>query len=299
MRFITIPLMLFLTLVLVSCDCCTRINPTGPTHSSGGEWSPYVVVHTPGNALQAYQKVIPEMVSNGTLRGVRIGIVKGEGKNFVNDWIDSMVPDVLWILDNFYLFDQDIEQVIDQAFAWYPSIRYLQIGNEITTILPEGGPQMGVEEYMTVLKRIYSYVQEKYPGVMIVSQSTFGSGSYGSIELEKMVKLGLTTMSSSRLIVGMNVYSKSNAGAYSRVINSSLRGYRIWVTETGTPNPDAHVDYMRDMYPFLRNSLRAERIYWYALYCGDNGGDSGFGLIKNINESVLGTSPLYNLLMGR
>ena len=268
-------------------------NPVPPS------WSPYIVVHTPGEALSAYQRAIPELMATGALSGVRIGIIKNEGRNSVNVWIASTGLDVLWILDNYFLFESDIERVIDQVFALYPNIKYLQIGNEITTILPRNGPQISVETYMDVLKRIYTYVEARYSGVVLVTQSTFGSGTYGSVELEKMIELGLKSMSPGRLIVGMNVYSLSTANRYSHVISGSLRGYRVWVTETGTTNPDEHIRYVDSVYPVLRNNLRAERIYWYCLYCGDSGSDVGFGLIKNFQGQSFWSSPLYNLLAGR
>ena len=263
------------------------------------EWSPYVVVHTPGDALSAYQVAIPELMATGALRGVRVGIIKGEGRNIVNYWLASTGLDVLWIFDNYFLFEPDIEAAVDQAMALYPGIRYLQIGNEATTIIPRNEPQISIEMYMNVLKRIYNHVQARYSNTILVTQSTFGSGDHGSSELERMIELGLREMSPSKLIVGMNVYSLSTASNYSHVINNSLRGYRIWITETGTTNPDEHIRYVRDVYPVLRNNLRAERIYWYCLYCGDSGPDVGFGLIKNLQGQSFWSSPLYNLLAGR
>lgn len=309
-RTITAAVWLFL-FIFLGCSDNFRINPImptdgdsdlsepGPSNSFGIQWSPYIVIHTPGEAFFAYQKAIPELMSRGALKGARVGIIKGENRNEVNVWIASTGLDVLWILDNYYLFESDIERVIDRVLVWYPNIRYLQIGNEVTTILPRNGPQISVEAYMSVLKKIYTYVATKYPQITLVTQSTFGSGSYGSVELERMIELGLKTMSSSRLIIGMNVYSVSTASQYSHVINGPLRGYRIWITETGTTNPNEHIQYVNGVYPILRNNLRAERIYWYCLYCGDNGPDVGFGLIRDLQKPSFWTSPLYDFLAGR
>lgn len=307
-------------LLSLACNDGIRANPAMPSQQiepiqidplggpTGGVkqqvdlsmWSPYIVVHTPGEALRAYQKVIPELMASGALRGVRIGIYKGEGRNFVNAWISSVVPDVLWILDNYYLFDPNIEDVIDQVFSWYPTIHYLQIGNETTTILPKAGPQIPIEMYMEVFEKINAYVQRRYPGVVLLTQSTFGSGSRSSVELERMIELGLKEITPRPIIiVSMNVYSISNANQNSYVVNSSLRGYRIWVTESGVNDPSRHIGYVQRVYPFIRNTLRAERIYWYCLYCGESGGDSGFGLIRDIMALTIWTSLLYNALTGR
>lgn len=285
----------------------TMLSPVNANEEDGSAvnkvdlsmWSPYILVHTPGEAIRAYQQVIPELVASGALRGVRIGITKGEGRNFVNAWIASAVPDTLWILDNYYLFEPNIEDVIDQVFNWYPTIRYLQIGNEITTILPKSGPQISIEMYMDVLKRIYVYIQKRYPGVILVTQSTFGSGSIGSVELERMTQLGLKEMSPSKLVIAMNVYSVSAANQYLYVVNNSLRGYRIWVTESGISDPNMHISFVQQVYPVLKNILRAERIYWYCLYCGESGDDSGFGLIRDIMAPTIWKSPLYPLLLSR
>ena len=271
-------------------------------------WSPCIVIHTPGEVLQAYQKVIPELMASGALKCVRISVTKGEGKNFVNEWIASSTGlDILWVLDNYYLFDPNIEQVVDQVMAWYPSIRYLEIGNETTTILLKNGPQISIETYMGTLKRIYAYVQTRYPNVILLTQSTFGSGTHGALELEKMVELGLRDMSPNKLIIAMNVYSIASASHYSSVVNRlGLRkqgqSYRIWVTETGITDPNNHIGFVQEMYPYLTNVLRPERIFWYCLYCGEAGqyGDHhGYGLIREVAGSSFWKSPLYWALAKR
>lgn len=302
----------------ISCDDGIQFSPVAPSPTGNGTekeeiinntdlsmWSPYLVVHTAGEALQVYQKVIPELMASGSLKGVRIEIVKNEhnnGSNAVNQWTASMVPDVLWILNNYYLFEPNIEQIIDQVVTWYPGIKYLQIGNEVTTILPRNGPQITIENYMDVLKKVYVYVQKKHPQITLVTQSTFGSGNYGSLELEKMKKLGLEKMSPERLIIGMNVYSISTARQNSYVLNrilgpcsSSFNSnkkckFRVWVTESGIDDPYRHIGFMQQVYPYLRSVLRAERIYWYVLY-----EESGHKLVGLDGW----TSPLFEILTTR
>lgn len=299
----------------ISCDDGIQFSPSAPSPTYNGTknglatndvnldmWSPYLVVHATGEALQLYQKVIPELITRESLRGVRIEIVKDEHRNVpnsVNQWIASSVPDVLWILDNYYLFELNIEGVIDQVIKWYPSIRYLQIGNEITTILPRNGPQITIENYMNVLKRIYVYVEKRYPQIILVTQSTFGSGGQGSLELEKMKELGLEKMSPERLIIGVNVYSTSTARQNSYVLNriwgtcptdfnpNKKCKFRVWVTESGINDPSRHIGFVQQVYPYLRSVLRVERIYWYVLY--EESGHKLAGLDG-------WTSPLFNAL---
>lgn len=267
---------------------------------------PYLVVHTPGEALAAYQKAIPELVAAGALRGVRIGITKGEGKNSVNEWIASAVPDTLWVLDNYYLFEPNIEDVIDQVFGWYPTIRYLQIGNETTTILPKSGPQITIEEYMDVFKRVYNHVQKKHLNrAMLLVQPTIGSGQSGAKEIERMIELGLKELDPNKVIISFNCYTAIAASEYTNILNSSLRRYRVWVTETGIADYNEQISFVANEYPRLKNHLRPERIYWYALWVGDGeyGGDTGYGLIRNVRDFFTSRdywrSPLFKVLTGQ
>lgn len=316
MRFLSAVGLFFFVLFMSACGNLPQFVGPSPVNSnnnsgnnSGGNavlnsWSPYVVVHTPGNALDAYKQTMPALMANGNLRGVRVGIVKGEGKNFVNQALLDMGLEGLGIVDNYFLFDPNIERVMDDIIRWYPDIKIFQIGNELTTILPKNGPQISVEEYMTAFDRIYRHVEKNYPDITLVTQSTFGSGTYGSIELARMDQLGLHNYSPSRVIIGLNCYSVSSAISYASVLDShSFRGYRVWVTETGVADPEQQVEYVQKVYPILIDYLRPDRdrfgnprIYWYAYYGGDGPPDGGFGLITNLIS--LEKSPLYKVLAG-
>lgn len=307
----------FLTACLaVSLSGCSGFPQfTGPTAVSSNStidvsgWSPYFVVHTPGNALGAYQETMPALIARGNLKGVRIGIIKGEGKNFVNEALLNMGLEGLAIIDNYFLFDPNIEQVIDDAIKWYPTVKVFQIGNELTTILPRNGPQISVEQYMVVFDKIYRHVEKNYPDIQLVAQATFGSGDYGSIELERMGQLGLHRYPPDRVIIGINCYSIATAVYYASVLDAqSFRGYRVWVTETGVADPNQQLEYVRTVYPVLRDYLRPARdrfgnyiMYWYAYYTGEGEGPDGggWGLIKNINSlNDIWKSPLYKALAG-
>ena len=263
-------------------------------------WSPYIMIHTPGGVENAYRDAVTALIRSGNLRGVRVEIDKG-GMGLNNSYVrmfNSMGIEVLGLISNYYLFDQNIEQDIDQIFTAYPEIHYFQIGNEVTTILPKSGLTMSIEKYMAVLNRIYYYVQQRYPGrVVLLTQSTFGSGLYGPTELGKMINLGLTEMSPEKIIVAMNNYDPLNAGQYAGILNGPLRSYRVWITETGISDPNLHISYVKNNYPLLRNHLRAERIYWYALWAVDNGEDAEYSLIKNpFSYPGYWKSPLFKIL---
>lgn len=286
--------------VFLTTSCSSEFAlPTAPSmgalSDSGGSagqsvplsWSPYLNVHSTGEALDAYREVFTKMSQNGTLRGIRLETLPHE--NFNNVVIDMARQvsglDILFLINNYYLTtDGDIERVIDDAIRRFPDIRYFQIGNEITTIIPAGDPQISTREYMDYLQRAYDHILANYPYVTLLSQSTLGAGDYGARELEIMADLGLAGMNPARVIVGINAYTYTAVSSTANVLNGRLRRYRVWITETGIPDPNRHVDFVRHEYPKLRNSLRPERIYWYTLFNGDGGvsppDSSDFGLIK-------------------
>ncbi|MBI2064691.1 MAG: hypothetical protein HYT62_01415 [Candidatus Yanofskybacteria bacterium] len=211
--------------------------------------------------------------------------------------------ELLGIVDNFYLIHDgmDIEDKIDSIVRAYPYIKYLQIGNEYTTIVFDEDPtlrgdyRITVEYYMRVFNRIYNHVAKNYPDITLLTYSILGSGERGPQELERMAKLGLKDMSRQRVIVAINCYSAGEASWYPGVLSHSLRGYRVWVTESGNINPSQHIDHIKYEYPAIKNILRAERIYWYVLW-----EVSGFKLIDDFPDSqspARWSSPLFKALI--
>jgi hypothetical protein len=307
---------LVLFVLCASTACENQRSPVGPTTPEGSvegstlrlaqevrqQWSPYVGVQVTGEALEAYQDALARLARSGNLKGVRVEIRKSNaaGGARVIKTIGSLGLELLGLVDNEYLFDADIEQVIDRIFATYPEIRYFQIGNEITTILPASGPTMSIEQYMDVFQRIYDHVQSRHPGrAVLLTQSTFGSGLHGPTELETMAALGLADMDPAKVIVAINDYNPNTAVQYVGLLGSTLRRHRVWVTETGVSNAEAHVEYVQGGYRLLRNYLRAERVYWFVMWGGDSGDHSGYSLIKSPEDYPnYWTSPLFNVLAG-
>jgi hypothetical protein len=68
------------------------------------------------------------------------------------------------------------------------------------------------------------------------------------------------------------------------------------VTETGETIPASQIAYVTATYPQLQALLRADRIYWYALWAGDSGGDSDYSLIMNATQPPIGPGPLFQVL---
>jgi hypothetical protein len=294
----------------LACHEPQRLTPIGPSDPSFSDpaiaqqvrqqWSPYVGVHVTGEALAAYQDSLTRLLRSGQLRGARVEISRNlfaSGDQVIHA-IGALGVELLGLISNEFLFDPDIEGVIDRIFSSYPTIRYFQVGNEITTILPLSGPTMTVEGYMEVFQRIYDYVQLRYPGrAILLTQSTLGSGLHGPKELERMAALGLARMDPDKVIIAINDYSPHEAINYVGLLGSTLRRFRVWVTESGVASSNYHISFVRDHYPLLRNYLRAERIYWYVLWGGDSGGDAEFSLIRNPADCPdYWTSPLFTML---
>lgn len=268
----------------------------------GPEWSPYVGVQVDGRALLAYQDALSLLQRAGRLKGARIEISKTNqitGDPVVKA-IGALGIELLGLIGNEYLFEQDIEQDIDQIFAAYPEIRYFQIGNEVTTILPSTGPTITIDQYWAIFQRVYEHVQANHPGrAILLTQSTLGAGLQGPAELETMASRGLSRMDPNRVIVAVNAYDPESVSQYRGLLSGPLRSFRVWVTESGVADPALHISYVQNRYPLLRDYLRAERVYWYVLWGGDSGNDTDFSLIKNpANYPHYWKSPLFELLAG-
>lgn len=307
-----VALFVFASCAFAACQAGQR-SPTGPgdpgTSGSSGtgqvttqdvaaSWSPYVGVHGDGQALPAYRDALSALQRAGRLEGVRMEIHRNEPVNQVIKALGAMGLDVLGLVSNEYLFEPDLEAAIDRIFAAYPEIRYFQIGNEVTTILPATGPTITIEQYAAVFQRVYDHVQARHPGrAVLLTQSALGSGLRGPTELETLTNLALARMDPDKVIVAVNAYDPEAVSQYRGLLSGALRAFRVWVTESGIASPSLQATFVRDRYPLLRLYLRAERVYWYVLWGGDSGPDMDFSLIRYPSRyPEYWKSPLFELL---
>jgi hypothetical protein len=305
--------LLILLFACTGCDQRVRLSPVEASETGtfdpalledvGLKWSPYIGVHITGEAAQTYRDALSRLLRSGRVEGVRVEISRSH-QNPTDSMIKSIGAlgiDLLGLIGNEYLFLPDIEQQIDRIFAAYPEIRYFQIGNEVTTILPSTGPTITIDQYMVVFQRIYNHVQSRHPGrAVLLTQSTLGFGVYGPGELEAMVGLGLGRFDPGQVIVAINAYDPESASQYRGLLGGRLRQFRVWVTESGVADPTRHIPFVQEKYPLLRNYLRAERVYWYVMWGGDAGSDSEFSLIKHpASYPNYWKSPLFELLERR
>jgi hypothetical protein len=288
---------------LIACDRL-KSSPTAPSGPPTAEdvavqWSPYVGVHVNAGALPAYQDALLALQRAGRVNGVRMEIRPNELGGPVIKAISRLGVEVLGLVSNEYLLDNNIEGTLDRILSDYPEIRHFQIGNEITTILPASGPQVTIEHYANLFQRAYTHVNTRYPGrAILVTQSALGSGLRGPSELETLATQALSHMDPDKVIVAINAYDPDNVSQYRGLLGGPLRSFRVWVTESGVANPEAHAQFVRDKYPLLRRYLRAERIYWYVMWGGDEGVDTDFSLIRSpFAYPSYWKSPLFNLLV--
>jgi hypothetical protein len=293
-----------------ACQESSRLSPVVPSEGSvdprlaaevGSKWSPYVGVHIDAGALDAYRDALSSLRRAGRLSGLRVEINRSNqraGDRTITE-LGGLGLDLLALIGNEYLFDPNIEREIDSILAAYPQIRYFQIGNEVTTILPKSGPTMSIEQYMAVFQRVYTHLQRRDPDrAVLVTQSTLGSGLYGPAELEVMARTGLADMDPEKVVIAVNAYDPDSASQYRGLLGGSLRRFRVWVTESGVPDPALHISFVREKYPLLRDYFRAERVYWYTMWGGDSGSQSDFSLIRNpMSYPNYWKSPLFELLV--
>jgi hypothetical protein len=298
-------LVLFVLCAVSACEGAQRLSPVVPgdmEQEVALRWSPYIGVHVDGQALSAYLDALSALQRAGRLKGVRVGIHRSHqpsGEPVIKA-IGALGLELLALVDNEYLFEPDIEREIDRIFSAYPEIRYFQIGNEVTTILPPTGPTITIDEYAAVFQRVYDHVQARHPGrAVLLTQSSLGSGMRGPVELETLANLGLARMDPDRVIIGINAYDPHGVSQYRGLLSRTLRAFRVWVTESGMADPTLHIPFVHERYPLLRQYLRAERVYWYVMWGGESGPDVDFSLIRQpARYPDYWKSPLLELLGG-
>jgi hypothetical protein len=191
------------------------------------------------------------------------------------------------------------ETAFDRLYATYPSDIW-EIAGEISNPDPRVNPvTVTPEYYMSKFRNLYNHVKTNYPRAVLTNAPPYGSGSTGSPELEEFFKLGLLDMD---IVVAINVYSNHALSRYATVIDKyadRLVGKRIWVTETGSSNPDNHVAWVQEFYPRLVNTVHPEMICWYAMWGGDGAeSDNGFGLLDQLSVGQPIERPLFKALVG-
>jgi len=262
-------------------------------------WSPCVVVQSPGgppfniqmDAARALQRA-------GKMTWIRLNThLDGAGLAYHVE-ARRMGLKIFSIVHLADLESAGWQTAFDRLHAMYPGDVW-EIAGEISNPDPNVNPvTVTPEYYMSKFKDLYDYVRRRYPGVVLTSAPPIGSGNSGSSELDEFFKLGLLDMDA---IIAINVYSNPALSGYASVIDkyaTRLAGRRIWVTETGSANPDNHIAWVQEFYPRLMNTVHPEMICWYAMWGGDGAGnDNGFGLLDSVESGHMVERPLFKALV--
>jgi hypothetical protein len=263
-------------------------------------WAPCVVVQSPGGPPFTVQMEAARTLQRaGRMTWIRLNThLDGSGLEYHAE-ARRMGLKILSILHLEDLERAGWEAAFDRLYASYPSDIW-EIAGEISNPDPNVNPiTVTPDYYMSKFKSLYNHVRARYPGAMLMNAPTYGSGTNGSAELEEFFKLGLLEMDT---VVAINVYSNPALSSYATVIDryaARLAGKRIWVTETGSSNPDNHIAWVQEFYPRLLNTVHPEMICWYAMWGGDGAGtDNGFGLLDRVEGGHALERPLFKALTG-
>jgi hypothetical protein len=296
---------LIFAVIVFACTGCqqflTTVSPTNlPATNDTNAWAPCVVVQSPGGApFNIQMEAVGKLQRAGKMTWIRLNThLNGIGLEY-HVAARRMGLRVFSIVHLNDLESAGWEAAFDRLYAMYPSDMW-EIAGEISNPDPSVNPiTVTPAYYMARFKDLYNYVKSRYPGVVLTSAPTYGTGSAGSEELEEFFRLGLLEMD---IVVAINVYSNHALSRYAAVIDkyaNRLAGKRLWVTETGSSNPDSHLAWVQEFYPRLVNTVHPEMICWYAMWGGDGvEGGSGFGLLDQVELSRGIERPLFRALVG-
>ena len=280
----------------------TPTSPAGtsPTDLNTSAWSPCAVVHNPGGApFTTQMDAVSKLQRAGKLQWMRLDAhLDGSGSEY-HRAARQMGLKTMSIVALKDLESAGWESAFDRLYAMYPTDIW-EIGNEISNGDPSvNGVTVTPAYYMAKLSSLTAYVKRRYPGVVLASAPPFGTGLSGAGELESFFSLGLLDMD---IVITLNVYSHPALSNYANVLDkyaARLAGKRIWVTETGSSNPDNQLAWVQEFYPRVINVVHPEMICWYALWGGDGGAtDNGFGLLDSVESGVPVERPLFRALSG-
>ena len=274
--------------------------PTALGLQDTNAWAPCVVVHNPGGPpFTTQMTAVRKLQQTGKMQWIRMDThLDGAGVEYHAE-ARRMGLKIFSIVSLKDLEAAGWESAFDRLYARYPSDIW-EIANEISNADASVNPfTVTPANYMSKLSGLYNYVKSQYPGVILASAPTFGTGTSGAAELEEFFRLGLLDMD---VVVSLNVYSNPALSAYATVLDryaSRLAGKRLWVTETGSSNPENHLDWVREFYPRLNNVVHPDMICWYAMWGGDGTSvDNGFGLLDRVESGDLVERPLFRALAG-
>lgn len=259
-------------------------------------WSPYVGVFPDWENTQ--QPHLLKLINAGMLKGVRLGDLGNPTVQYFARWLQSHGVEVLGLFDNEHLRRPDVCQILSQYITQNPGITIWEIANEV-----QGFANMSSEEYMRIATPLFYYAKQNHPNIRLAIGAVAGNGSSAD-DLRRMIDAGLDKLCRDGLeIVPIHFYSweSTRLHEFKSQIERLPISTRIWITETNhmPPSWTRHIGYVKEIYPMLKNSLRAERIYWYVFSEGRDFCGGEYSLVKGLwNDPPIEYSPLMKLLIG-
>ncbi len=290
---------IFIALVvfLSACGDFSIQSPVGPSNLRDdnfsqvtAKWDPYIGVH-PFNP-QIQKPHLEKLIQAGQLQGIRMD-VSSFGFQDLSSWFLSRGVEVLGIFSNEYLRSPNVCQIFSNTVMQNRNIKYWEIGNEVTHFAG-----IGPEEYMKIFKKVFYYAKSQHPNIVVINQAPVGNGQ-GADRLRRMIDAGLDDLCNNGLqVVSIHFYSHATTRIheFKKQITRLPITTQIWITETNhmPANWLRHIEYVEKIYPRLRNSLRASRIYWYVF--AEHG---EFSLVKGLSHGAPAEySPLMIKLAG-
>lgn len=248
-----------------------------------GAWSPNAGTHN--FSLKEQIKYLEPLVRSGNLECMRVGWLGNSSE--LADWLHSRGIEVLGLFENEFLRDPNVVEIFHDQVRRYPYIQYWEIGNEVDWFI-----KMSAQEYMGIFDKIYQASRDW--DITLLSQAPFGNID-GAKFFEAMVNNGLDKYTD--IIVALHYYGYASEAIhrFSTQVHRLPLSVDVWVTETGIKDQSKHIGYVNEIYPNLRDVLRADKIFWYVFSeCSEH------SLVSNLCSDCGGNvtlSPLYRALV--
>lgn len=306
---------LFAVLLLMLTACSSDTSPTAPGLDTNDPvvalwdgWGHCMGIHVPGGTPETVQiEIMTQLAAAGRINSVRLGAnLAGHGRAY-HDAANGLGLTVMGVIGSWDLdINSDWAMIFSQIQSIYPGVTVWNIANEISNAGVNSGSSIDVDTFWPKFLEIYNYTQDNHPNIHITNPPTFGSGTIGAEVLQEFFEKGMLDLD---VDIAINLYSIATFSAYQRLFQNpkyanKLARKKIWIAETGIPDPARHADWVQTMYPKMGSVFGSEAICWYVLWGGNNNpepNDNEFGLIDQINGQTgeYTTRPFLDRLLGR
>lgn len=276
-------LRLIIILIILSLFGCYKVNITEVDVLNFGAWDSYIGVQNFN--LNQQKSYLEPLINSGALTGVRLDC---SWDDTLANWFDAQGVEVLGIFNNEHLRSPNVIEIFRSYVERFRFIKHWEIGNEVDHFIG-----MSAKEYMGIFDKLYQASREW--DITLLSQAPFGNTD-GAGFFKEMIDNGLDKYSDIIVALHFYAYDGPALNRFGGQVGRLSKAVPIWVTETGIIEQSKYVGYVNEIYPDIRNVLRAERIYWYVFSeCSEH------SMVSNLAPACSGeisVSPLYSQLVG-